>query len=151
TARLARVIPPNRFLYQVPVPVFIPNLTTAKLHALDRNGDLPSVTPNHRDLLNALSRVQVLVGRDLHLGSPTSPAAVFLAASGTGLQRDPTGNCISATAESDQPTLRFSLRGPVTVALTSNHSGTLKLELDQALDRSDPRTFQLKDGRTFLN
>ena len=150
TARLARTS--SQFLFPVPVPIYIPDLTVAKIHALDRNGDLPAATPTNRDRLDALEYVQVLFGPDLRLGAAGAPAATSVGDSGVSIQANSGTRCLSVDAQSDQPSVRFALRGPVTLATTSERSGRLLLELDGYGERGEVRTFTITEGRrTFLN
>jgi hypothetical protein len=150
TARLARAT--SQFLYPVPVPIYIPDLTVAKIHALDRNGDLPAVTPTSRDRLDALEYVQVLFGRDLRLGTAGAPAATLVGDSGVSVQADSGTHCLSVNAQSDRPSVRFALSGPVALATTSDRSGQLLLELDGNGERGEVRAFTIKGRRqTFLN
>ncbi|HEY6317203.1 MAG TPA: hypothetical protein VI462_04850, partial [Acidimicrobiia bacterium] len=68
TAQLART--PATFLYPVPVPDAIPNLTVPIIHRLDQDGELPvrAVTPS--ETLTALSYLQVLFGPSRRVGGP---------------------------------------------------------------------------------
>jgi hypothetical protein len=150
TARLARAT--SQFLYPDPVPFYMLDLTVAKIHALDRSGDLPSATPTSRDHLNALEWVQVLFGPDLRLGTAGTPAATLVAASGVSVQAAATTRCLSVNARSDRPSVRFALIGPVTLATTSDRSGKLSLELDENGGRGDVRVLPITGShQTFLN
>lgn len=150
TAQLARTT--SHFLFPAPVPIYIPDLTIAKLHALDRDGDLPTVAPSTKDRLNALEYVQVLLGPDLHLGTAASPGAGAVSGSGVAIQAERGSDCLSLSPQSDRPSVRFALRSPVTLAITSERSGQLLLELDGSGERGEVRTFTLDGGRqTFLN
>jgi hypothetical protein len=150
TARLARAT--SQFLYPDPVPVYIPQLTVAKIHALDRNGDLPAITPTSRDRLDALEYVQVVFGPNLRLGTEGTPAATLVGESGVNIQADPVTHCLSVNARSDRPSVRFALTGPVTLATTSERTGQLLLELDGYGEHGNIRELTITGRRRrFLN
>ena len=129
TAELVRDGEP--MLFSVPVPDYIPNLTSEEIAALDRDGDLPgNVDLTARDRLDAETHVQLAVGQRAKVRGASRPAVVR--ADGAMLAPSDRPTCVTVRPETDAPTVTVRADGPTVFGVTTGQTAPIGVALGES-------------------
>ncbi len=143
----------ERFVFKVPVPQFIPNLTIDEVAALDRDGELPgNVEPSDTDLLTARAYLQLELAerRGVRMRNPL-PRLERVDGTEAAPTADP--SCVRLEPISSDPSVVVDFAAPGSVRVTSDLGGTLRATVrDQDGTHGRARPFSIREGdRRFLN
>jgi hypothetical protein len=143
----------ERFVFQAPVPQFIPNLTIDEIATLDRDGKLPgNVEVSEADVLTARAYLQLDLAerRNLRVREPLPRLGSI-----DGVEALPTADpaCVRLEPTSSRPAAVVDFAVPGSIGVTSDLGGRLLASVrDQSGGEGRPRPFTLREGqRRVLN
>ena len=118
-------------IFSVPVPIFIPNLSTDEIASLDADGLLPgNVEPAEEDVLTARIYTQLVVGDAPAVEGTNRPTVG--AAHGAQVELLAGGDCVVVVPMSDAPSVDLRFTGPGSVEVTTSRTGQLAAQVREA-------------------